>query len=132
MTEYEILIKNKAGEFVASDTCNGALESVYTSRTCLVSYAELIDPLKFDLDLNDPIEVKIRGKNEIGFGLQSHLTDGDDVVRTKPLKPPTIIQEGPLTDDSQIHILWDALTGLDTGLDSIIEYEVYWDNGSSG
>jgi hypothetical protein len=40
-----------------------------------------------------------------------------DVVRTEPLSPLTLVLEGPLTDDSQVHVLWDAVSDPETGLD---------------
>lgn len=55
-----------------------------------------------------------------------------DVVKTEPLAPPTLVQEGSATDDSQIEVVWDPLTGQDAGFDAITEYIVYWDNGSTG
>jgi hypothetical protein len=39
------------------------------------------------------------------------------------------VAEGSLTDDSQIHILWSPVSDLETGLDIVTSYEVYWNDG---
>jgi hypothetical protein len=75
---------------------------------------------------------KVRAKNSKGWGSYSIVNQLYDIVRTEPLAPLTVVTEGSLTDDSQLHILWSAVTDQRTGYDSITAYEIYWDNGSNG
>jgi hypothetical protein len=42
------------------------------------------------------------------------------------------VKEGPLTDDSQIQIVWDVISEPQSGYGKIISYAVYWDNGNNG
>ena len=116
-----------------SVTCDGETGSIVTSRTCNVAYTELRSST-FDLELGDTIIAKVKARNEIDYGEFSSLSEVGltDIVRTEPLQPPTLVSEGPATDSNQIEVFWDALTGEDAGHDTITEYKVFWDNGSSG
>jgi hypothetical protein len=44
--------------------------------------------------------------NVIGWGPYSPINTLTQVIRTEPLSPLTKVTEGPLTDDSQVHIMW--------------------------
>lgn len=124
---FEIQIQGSSG-FAASSTCPGTDPSL---TTCLVAYTELTSA-KFGLELGDLIVAYVRATNEIGPGAYSDLNDSGDIVRTEPLSPPTAPSEGAATDDSQIEVTWSALSGVDTGYDTITRYQIYWDNGSVG
>ena len=84
----------------------------------------------FGLALGDEIFYRVRAQNVIGWGDYSNPNTVVQILKTEPLQPLTLVQEGPLTDDSQIHIIWEPLEDPETGLDPITSYEVYWDNGN--
>jgi hypothetical protein len=67
----------------------------------------------------------------IGWSPFSLILAETDVVKTEPLSPKTKVLEGAETDDSQLHILWQPISDPETGLDQVLEYIVYWDNGSN-
>lgn len=125
---FEIVIQGVSTGFAASDTCTGDDPAL---TECQVAYSELTGA-DFGLELGDLIVVQVRAINEIGSGPFSVLNDSGDIVRTVPRSPPDALEEGPSTDDSQIEVTWSALSGIDTGYDSITRYTVFWDNGSSG
>lgn len=74
----------------------------------------------------------MKAKNVIGWGPYSVSPTIKDLVRTEPLSPLTEVTEGIQTDDSRIHVEWLSVSDPETGLDEVIEYIVYWDNGSQG
>jgi hypothetical protein len=78
----------------------------------------------------------VSATNLIGEGAYSTSTINGTPVTTEPHKPPTLVEEGANTDDTKVHITWDALTetgGIDyTGGATPTLYEVYWDAGVGG
>jgi hypothetical protein len=74
----------------------------------------------------------VKARNTIGWGPYSVSPQIKDLIKTEPLSPLTEVTEGSQTDDSKIHIEWEAVQDPETGLDEIVEYIVYWDNGSNG
>ena len=74
----------------------------------------------------------MRALNLIGWGPYSVAPVPADIQRTAPLKPLISVREGSLTDNSQLHVEWQALTDIMTGYDTITSYLVFWDNGSNG
>jgi hypothetical protein len=82
--------------------------------------------------LSDPIVARVKSQNTIGWSIDGTPSTGSDVTRTPPLAPPTQVASGAATSDSQIQISWNAITDPTTGLDSVIKYSVFWDNGSNG
>jgi hypothetical protein len=132
ITSYEILVKNKAGlSFSASTTCSGSQSSIVFARSCTIAYSELRSATFGTLILGDEVVVKVRAKNSIAWGAYSGESSGGDLVKTEPLSPPVALTEGSLTDDSQIQVNYSALTGTDTGFDTITAYKIWWDNGSA-
>lgn len=85
----------------------------------------------FALVQNDPVVARVRATNLIGTGDYSVATDSGTAgtISTEPLKPPTPPYAGANTDDTQLHILWNALTGDDTGGEPVTVYSVWWDGG---
>ena len=125
---YDIVIKGLSGSFYESTTCTGSDPSL---TECLVAYTELRTG-DFSLSLGALIEVQVRAINEIGPGSYSNVNESGDIIRTEPLSPPNALTEGPSTDDSQIELQWTALEEPYTGYDTILAYDIYWDNGSNG
>lgn len=83
----------------------------------------------FALLQNDEVKAQVRATNLIGTGPYSAATASGTTISTEPLKPPTTPSEGANTDDTQLHIVWDALAGDDTGGEPITVYSVWWDGG---
>lgn len=84
---------------------------------------------KYALELNDPVLAKFKAYNLIGWSDFSPQTTSSGTISTEPKAPPTLVTEGANTDDNQMHVLWQALTGDDTGTEAISHYEVRWDAG---
>jgi hypothetical protein len=88
----------------------------------------------YALVLNDEVIAKIRAYNLIGWSEYSPptATGGGGTITTEPGTPPNPVAEGANTDDTQLHITWQALTGDDAGQEAITMYEVQWDDGTGG
>jgi len=71
----------------------------------------------YALVLNDEVIAKIRAYNLIGWSEYSPqtATGGGGTITTEPGTPPNPVAEGANTDDTQLHITWQALTGDDAG-----------------
>ena len=128
--EFQVLIKNSNDQFVSPPQCEDQSKVVPT-RLCDVDYYYLRD-MDYPLYLGNEIIFKVRARNTIGWSEFSTTNSVADIVKTEPLAPLTEIEEGELTDDSQVHIRWFTVDDPQTGYDEILSYEVYWDNGSSG
>jgi titin len=83
----------------------------------------------FALLQNDEVKARLRATNLIGTGPYSAATTSGATISTEPLQPPTPPYEGANTDDTQLHIVWNALSGDDTGGEPITVYSVWWDGG---
>lgn len=130
MFEYEILIQTSSFAFVSTATCDGANLEVVETRACTIPYSELL-AAPYSLTLGEEILFIVKAKNSIGWGTFSITPTIKDTVKTHPLAPLTKVIEGALTDDSQIHITWQKVEDPETGLDTVLSYVVYWDNGSN-
>lgn len=84
------------------------------------------------MTLGDEIVVQIKAKNVIGWGQYSTENTVRDVIKTAPLEPLTLVTDGAATDSSNIEIFWQAVENTQAGLDTILSYHIYWDDGSGG
>ena len=131
VNEYEIQIKDVNGAFSASSNCNGTDSTIVSQRYCDVPMLHLRQS-QYGLVLNSPVIAKIKARNPINWSDYSGETTSFGTISTEPRQPPNAPQEGANTDDTQIHVQWQALTGDDTGGESITFYEVSWDMGNGG
>lgn len=131
VVEYEIKVQAASLDLIVIELCNGSEYEIVESRSCKIAYADLRQE-PFNLVLGDEIIFVVKARNTIGWGPHSISLQSKDVVRTEPLPPLTLVTEGIQTDDSKIHIEWQSVQDPETGLDEVIEYIVYWDNGSDG
>jgi len=71
------------------------------------------------LPYNTLVKAKVRAYNSMGWSSYSSVNTIGDTVKTEPSAPPTNPSSGATTSDAQIEINWVALTGADTGGDTI-------------
>lgn len=77
--------------------CNGTSAQIIAALSCQVDYTELRNT--FGLLLGDSIVFVVKAKNAIGWGPLSTINSVQDIVRTEPLMPLSVVQEGSLTND---------------------------------
>ena len=53
-------------------------------------------------------------------------------IRTVPHTPPTAPTRGALSSTDRIEVVVEALTGEDTGGDTILSYHIEYDGGTAG
>lgn len=85
----------------------------------------------YALVLNSAVTAKVRAYNSLGWGAYSQPTVAGGTITTEPAAPPQAVSEGAATDDTQVQIVWYALTGDAAGQDAVTLYEVYWDAGTT-
>lgn len=122
----------KNGTFYTTTFCNGQDSTIVTQRYCTLTMLNLQSA--FGLVLNDYVVAKVRAKNAIDWSAytQSSSSSGAQ-IKTVPLAPSTTVGRGAATDETQIEMTWSAVSGTtNTGGETITQYEVYWDYGSSG
>jgi hypothetical protein len=90
---------------MSTATCDGLDLEVVEERSCSIPYSELL-AAPYSLTLGEDILFIVKAQNIIGWGTFSITPTIKDTVKTHPLAPLTMIVEGALTDDSQIHITW--------------------------
>lgn len=128
VTRYEVEILQDDGTWASTPACDGSDPTVVAENACHVPMVTL-RLADFALALNDEVKARLRATNLIGTGPFSTATVTGATISTEPLKPPTPPYEGSNTDDTQLHIVWNALTGDDTGGEPITVYQVWWDLG---
>lgn len=131
VTQYEILILAVDGSsWAATASCDGASGPVVQDRQCEVLMTTLRSA-PYALVLNSAVTAKVRAYNPLGWGPYSQPTAAGATIQTEPAAPPQAITEGAATDDTQVQIVWYALTGDAAGQDTVTLYEVYWDSGTA-
>ncbi len=75
------------------------------------------------------VKVRISAKNSLGYGTTSTPNTNGARIRTVP-KAPSVPYLGAGSNDVQLFVQWDSLTGTDTGNSEILSYNLYGDNGS--
>lgn len=134
ITDYEVEIRNSAGEFVSTDECKG--NTIYTAtdqdgenmHVCRVKMDTLRDPAGYNLAFDDYVIAEVRAVNAAGSAEWAESTETGQAaqIKTAPEKMANPPVRGNLTSKSLIHITWDAQTSNEeTGGSEIIEYIVY-------
>ena len=122
--EYEILVQNKLGAFETPTSCISSA-TIISNTACTVTLADIVS--QFNLVQGDPIIVKIRARNEIGWTSYSPESAGDVLIVTLPHAPT----DGPLRDAyvfgeslTEIKMRLPEITGLSTGGMTILSYSL--------
>jgi hypothetical protein len=66
ITAYEIQIKTKVGDFLASEECDGTESEIITNQYCDIKMVTLTD--KYSLVIGDLVVAIVRAINEKGTG----------------------------------------------------------------
>lgn len=133
ITAYEVRIKQKDGTFSATTACDGSTTGVIDDQYCNVEMITLRQA-PYALELNDPVIAIVKATNLIGstaFSVETPLASAG-LIATEPRAPPNPPSRGANTDDTQLHVTWPALTGDDTGGETIIHYDVEWYTAETG
>lgn len=129
ITDYIVKIVTSTGSYVEDTSlCDGSSSTSMSTLSCEFSFLPLVES-PFNLVQGNTIKVQILVKNSIGWGQELEVTDGITVM-TIPETPPTSPTEGSNSNNVQIEIIIDALTGTNTGGSDILEYDIFWNQGS--
>jgi hypothetical protein len=119
VTDHIVQIKTKANAWIDMAQCTGA------GLSCSIDMLTL--QVLTQLDFNDPIQIRITAINLIGQSLWSDINT-DETIRQIPGKMHNP-SRGALTSESQIHVKWLPLEGVDdTGNSPILAYQLMFDN----
>ena len=137
VTAYEVTLAHSDGTTFTAETqyCDASQELIILQRYCLIPHSVLVEA-PFSLTFDTLIQAKVRAINRNG---QSALSDAnsenpslDDKIEDVPDVIMTLA-EGTLTNESQIELEWDALTGhVEIGGSDVTSYNLQWDAGQHG
>jgi hypothetical protein len=124
--EYEILIKQKNGDFSeqVGQFCQGSDVAIVNYRYCHVPVQSVLREAPYSLEFTDLVVAKIRARNSIGWA--NEYSDENTYgahIQVLPVQMGNPF-EGLLTDDTRIQVNWEALTGDDTGGAAILSYNL--------
>jgi hypothetical protein len=98
--------------------CNGADATIVLNTECYVPMTSILTLTQLPVDYL--IRVKVRAHNAKGWGDYSELNTGAATIETLPARMSAPTFDISLTSNSQTSIHWIALTGSDTGGQSVI------------
>ena len=118
-----------SGPAWASDTACPGTGAALADLSCIIPMANLAAS-PHSLAFDSLVEVRISATNAQGTGSAGPTNTAGARIRQAAAQMTTPT-EGPATSDSQIEVLWTAVTaaGTATGNSAILRYELYWDNG---
>lgn len=98
-----------------------------TSLSCSVPMTAIVSFTGLTVDTL--IQVKVNAHNGNGYGSFSELNTVGATIETVPSIPATPTFDPLTTTNTQIVLLWTALTGSSTGGSAVTidNYEIYWD-----
>ncbi len=130
LTAYKIEILNLAENAWSETTatCNGAQNSVFLARECIVPMSTLI-AAPFNLVLDSLVKVRVSAINAAGAGTVSSTNTVGALVRTIP-STMNLPQRGASTSTNRIQVTWNALTAPANGNSAILSYQLVWDAGT--
>jgi len=130
VTAYLVEVQGSDAAWRADEACDGASAAVVSARACVVPMASLVAADSHALAFDTLVEVRVSAENVRGFGPTSPLNTAGARIRQAPAQMDAP-GEGPGTTDSQVEVVWSAVTapGLPTGNSATLEYQLLWDNG---
>lgn len=128
ITEYTILLRNAADEFILELTdCDGRNAEIVANTQCIIPLTTLyVSP--FDLQLGDSIDVMISASNIYGTSPYSPVGSGAQVV-TVPDAPENFANVPEITNASRIGLTWSEPTN--SGGEPILDYTIMYDQSES-
>ena len=131
LTGFKVLIKQKDGGFSLDLLhCDAADQTIKANQFCLIPMATFGNA-PFNLELADVVIATVQSINTIGESLPSVENISGAVIRTKPLKPTTLVTRVDSgTTDTQITITYNNLLDLTlSGGSPVLSLNLYWDQG---
>jgi len=126
---YFIEISNKAGTTWTEDTtnCNGQSQTIIDQLYCIVPMS-VLTANPYDYVFQDTVIVRISAHNTYGFGDASDPNGSGGAIRQLPdiMPSPTLVSK----TETEAEVQWSTLTAPNNGDSDIIEYQLYYDNGS--
>ena len=89
--------------------CDGTDVTILATQTCYISMSTLTSS-EFGFELGDLVVVKIRARNEKGWGIYSPTNLLGALVEEVPLAPTTAPRRGVKTNEFRISVEWEFLT----------------------
>ena len=108
ITAYEIMIKNKQGDFLSSEECDGTLTEIVNNQYCDIQMSTLTN--EFNLELGDLVVAIVRAINDKGVGQFSGSNSEGALIEVMPTSPTEEPSRGPLTNELRIDVVWEPLT----------------------
>lgn len=105
--------------------CDGSTASVIATTQCTIPLATLTAS-PFSLALGDQINAKVIAYNAYGDSVESAV-GGGAVIQLVPDAPINFVNVPSITRDTVIGLSWQD--GLSNGGTSIIDYEIFFDQG---
>ena len=130
ITAYKLFIRKHVSSTYAeveAQDCDGVSSGVLENTQCTINLSRLAgDP--FNLVAGEQIYTKVVAKNSYGDSAYSDTGFGS-VMKTAPDAPFDLKNDITVTSESQIKFTWRA--GMSNGGSQILDYTVYFDQGSN-
>lgn len=107
--------------------CDGTLTDVIANRVCTISL-ETLKASPFDLVKDESVWIRIVSQNFYGDSIYSDAGNGA-VIQLVPDAPINLANDPLTTDDTIIRFTWDE--GLSNGGTPVIDFDIYYNQGSS-
>lgn len=133
ITAYLLEIRTSVSTTFSTETdyCDGSDSGNISNMYCIVPISELT-AAPFNLVQGDVVYARVSAINEIGTSEVSDLSGDDGAeIRTVPLAPTSGPSRGSNSDEDNLHIVIQPLTGVNTGGSAITSYNIEWDQGTS-
>jgi hypothetical protein len=128
ITAYRIYVQDHGSTTFTEETveCVGTNSATVSSRDCSISLATL-SASPYLLELNESINAKIISINVYGESVQSASGSGA-LMKFVPDAPVDLTNDDATTSETVIRFTWSD--GASNGGNTILDYTVYWDQGS--
>jgi hypothetical protein len=135
ITSLSVEIRTSDGVSFSTEPlyCNAELDTTIMDRGYCVIPMSILTATPFSLSQADLVIARMSASNVVGASSYSDeaedvsLTYGD--VRTVPHTPPSSPTRGSLSSIDAIEVEIQELTGLETGGDEILSYNIEYDKG---
>jgi hypothetical protein len=107
--------------------CDGTNASVVSNRQCTIALLTLRSS-PYSLTLGDSVSAKVVSVNTYGESTASSAGNGA-VIQLVPDSPINLANDATTTTDTVIKFTWDD--GTSNGGTSVLDYDIYYDQGSS-
>ncbi|CDW74138.1 pa14 multi-domain protein [Stylonychia lemnae] len=128
LDQYQVQFQKSNGDYQSHSNCDGSLQAIKETRTCLVAMTDIITFTGLTVDTL--IKVRVRSKNQIEWGPYSQVNQAGATIEIKPtqMEAPTFALSS--SSNNNLQVQWITLQGVQKGgsVVAIISYDLFFYN----